>query len=120
MALQAYQTASARTESPRELEYRLFGFVTGELMRAKAEGRADLSKFAEAIDRNRRMWSAFAVDCSGEGNELPKELRASIMSLSMWVSRYSSDVIQDGAEIDALIEINKSVMQGLAPQQSAG
>jgi flagellar protein FlaF len=117
MALQAYQTTSARTESPRELEYRLFGFVTGELMRVKAEGRENLQKFAEAVDRNRRMWSAFAVDCSGEGNELPKDLRATIMSLSMWVSRYSSEVIQDGADIEALIEINKSVMQGLSPQQ---
>lgn len=116
MALQAYQTASARTKSPRELEYRLFGFVTGELMRVQAEGRTNLAKFAEAIDRNRRMWSAFAVDCSGEGNELPKELRASIMSLSMWVSRYSSEVIQEGADISELIEINKNVMQGLAPR----
>jgi flagellar protein FlaF len=113
MALNAYQATAARTESPRELEYRLFGFVTGELMKAQADGRADLSKFAEAIDRNRRMWGALAVDCSSEGNSLPGDLRANIISLSLWVSRYSSEVIMGDSEIDPLIEINRTIMQGL-------
>ena len=36
MSLQAYQQASARAESPRELEYRLFGQVTRALIDAAA------------------------------------------------------------------------------------
>lgn len=115
MSLQAYQTAATRAESPRELEYRLFGYVTGELIRAQTDGRADLSKFAEAVDRNRRMWSVFSVDCAADGNELPTDLRASIVSIAEWVSRYSSEVIQDGADVEPLIDVNRNVMQGLAP-----
>ena len=115
MSLQAYQTAAARAESPRETEYRLFGFVTSELIRAQDEGRGDLRSFAEAVDRNRRMWSAFSTDCSTDGNGLPADLRAQIISLAQWVSRYSSEVIQDGADMEPLIDVNKNVMQGLAP-----
>jgi len=115
MSLQAYQTAATRAESPRETEYRLFGFVTGELIRVQSAGRGDLHKFVEAIDRNRRMWSAFSTDCATDGNGLPNDLRAQIVSIAGWVSRYSSEVIRDGADIDPLIDVNKNVMQGLAP-----
>ena len=115
MSLQAYQTAANRAESPRETEYRLFGFVTSELIRIQSEGRGNLRSFAEAIDRNRRMWSAFSTDCITEGNGLPTDLRAQIVSIAGWVSRYSSEVIQDGADLTPLIDVNKNVMQGLAP-----
>jgi len=115
MSLQAYQTTATRTESPRETEYRLLGFVTSELIRIQSEGRSNLSAFAEAIDRNRRMWSIFSTDCVTDGNGLPNELRAQIVSIAAWVSRYSSEVIQDGADVTPLIDVNKNVMQGLSP-----
>ena len=34
MSLQAYKTAATRAETPREMEYRLFGQVTRALMHA--------------------------------------------------------------------------------------
>ncbi len=50
-----------------------------------------------------------------EGNRLPKELRAQIVSLSLWVSKYSGEVMRDGAPLDPLIDVNRSIMQGLQP-----
>ena len=116
MSYQAYQAAAARTEDPRSAEYRLFGQVTRALLEARECGASDLSKRADALDWNRRMWTAFAADCSSEDNKLPESLRAAITSLSIFVSRQTSEAIRDNDAIDTLIDINRTIMQGLAPQ----
>jgi flagellar protein FlaF len=59
------------------------------------------------------MWSTLAIDCMGTANQLPKELRAQIVSLSIWVTKYSSEVMQKGAALDPLIDVNRTIMQGL-------
>ena len=40
---------------------------------------------------------------------------AVIISLSLFVDRHSSAVIRNGATIDVLIDINRTIMQGLSP-----
>jgi flagellar protein FlaF len=112
MTLQAYQKAQAAAENPRSTEYRLFGQVTGALINASGAGNKG-NILIEALDWNRRVWSTLAVDCIDEGNRLPRELRAQIVSLSLWVSRYSSQVMQKGASLDPLINVNRTIMQGL-------
>ena len=112
MALQAYQKAQRAAEAPRSAEYRLFGQVTGALLDAQNAGAKGV-RLIDAIDWNRRLWSTLAVDCMDEGNQLPKPLRAQIISLSIWVTKYSSQVMQQGASLDPLIDINRTIMQGL-------
>ena len=112
MSLKAYQKAQVAVESPRIIEYRLFGQITGALMDAKSSG-AKGTPLVDVIDRNRRLWSMLAGDCMSDGNELPKELRAQIVSLAIWVSKYSTDVMRQGASLDPLIDINRNIMQGL-------
>ncbi|MGE3301536.1 MAG: flagellar biosynthesis regulator FlaF [Hyphomonadaceae bacterium] len=114
MSIQAYQRASAQGETPREAEYRLFALITSGLIRA-SESRKNISGLAEALHQNRRLWSLLAQDCADPENTLPKPLRAQIISLSLWVSRHTSAVMRDGSDIEPLIEVNRSVMQGLAP-----
>jgi flagellar protein FlaF len=113
MGLEAYRKVQKAAESPRETEYRLFGQVTGALIKAR-EDAASGADLVKVLDWNRRLWSALANDCGLQGNNLPKELRAQIISLSLWVSRYSSDVATKRADIDALIDVNKAIMEGLA------
>jgi len=112
MAVTAYQKAQRASENPRNAEYRLFGQVTGALMDAQSAGAKGTS-LIDAIDWNRRMWSTLAVDCLNDGNQLPRELRAQIISLSLWVTKYSSQVMQEGASLEPLIDINRTIMQGL-------
>ena len=119
MSYQAYQTAAARTEDPRTTEYRLFGQVTRELIDARDAGPLEIGKRAEALDRNRRLWSTFATDCSDDDNGLPESLRAAIISLSIFVSKETSAVMRGEADFEGLIEINRTIMQGLAPQAAA-
>jgi len=55
-----------------------------------------------------------SADCSLPGNQLPLQLRAQIISLALWVARYSGDVLRDNADLAPLIDVNRSMMEGLA------
>ena len=116
MGLQAYQRAAQRAENPREAEYRLFGQVTRALMEAQSTEDHDLKGRIDALDWNRRMWSALAVDCSDPGNALAPQLRAQIISLSLYVGRQTSEAVRRREEIEPLIDLNRIMMQGLSGQ----
>ncbi|MES1156911.1 MAG: flagellar biosynthesis regulator FlaF [Alphaproteobacteria bacterium] len=114
MSIKAYQRAATQAETPRDLEYRAFGQVTAGLMRIK-EGLCETpAAIAEALDANRRLWNILSADCSLPENGLPPTLRAQIISLGLWVSRYSGQVLREGVEVDPLIDVNRSMMEGLA------
>ena len=114
MSLQAYQQAATRAESPRDTEYRLFAQVTRALIEASKLDPLDIGGRADALDWNRRVWTVFAADCAHPDNELPDALRASIISLGLWVSKHTSLVIRREEEFEPLIEVNRMIMQGLA------
>ncbi len=119
MSLQAYQKATQRSESPRDAEYRLFGQVTRALMEAAEVDPSDLKTRMEALDWNRRIWSALAADCAVPENALPNALRAQIISISIWVNRHTSAVMRSQESIEPLVEVNKAIMQGLAGRAEA-
>jgi flagellar protein FlaF len=114
MSLQAYKTAASRAESPRETEYRLFGQVTRALMHAATLDASEIAARIDALDWNRRLWSALATDCSDPDNSMSAELRAQIISISLFVSRHSSAIMRGEDDFEALIDINRMIMQGLA------
>jgi flagellar protein FlaF len=112
MSLKAYQDAQQIAEDPRQIEYRLFGQVTGALMKVSrddAKGR----ELIETLDWNRRIWQAMSGDCQDDHNRLPAPIRAKIISLALWVARYTRKVVRQHAPIEPLIQVNRSIMQGL-------
>jgi flagellar protein FlaF len=115
MSLQAYHQAATRAESPRQTEYRLFAQVTMALMEAAKADPSDLAARIDALDWNRRVWTVLSDDCASPENGLPAPLRASIISLAIWVGRHTSAVIRRREDIEPLIEVNRLIMQGLAP-----
>ena len=115
MSLNAYAKAQVRGETPTETEYRLFARVTGALKDAK-ERNVQGPELLKTLDWNRRMWSALAMDCSSDGNGLPNETRAGVISLSIFVRKHSRKVFKGQASIDDLIEVNRRVMAGLETQ----
>jgi flagellar protein FlaF len=70
----------------------------------------------DALDWNRRVWTVLADACASADNKLQPKTRASIISLAIWVTRHTSMVIRRQEEIEPLIEVNRLIMQGLAPQ----
>lgn len=119
MSLQAYQSAAQRAESPRQLEYRLFGQVTRALIEAAEVPVEDTATRIDALDWNRRLWSALASDCAAETNQLPDQTRASIISLSLWVNRHSSAIMRREEGFEDLINVNRMMMQGLETRPEA-
>lgn len=114
MSLQAYKTAATRAESPREMEYRLFGQVTRALMHAATVDKSDIATRIDALDWNRRLWSALSTACSDPSNAMPQAMRAQIISLDLFINRHSSVVMRGEDGFETLIDINRMVMQGLA------
>jgi flagellar biosynthesis activator protein FlaF len=114
MSIQAYQRAATQAESPRQLEYRALGLATSGLLRAHEAGKSDFAGLLAALDKNRQLWSMLASDCMIDGNSLPPPVRAQIISLSLFVSRYTSQVLRDGVSLEPLIDLNKTIMDGLA------
>lgn len=115
MSIQAYQATAQKTETSRQTEYRTFAMVTRGLIDAAALPVAEFGRRAEALSKNRQLWMVLAADCGIESNALPKSLRAQIISLSIFIDRHTTAVMREGAAMDVLIEINRSIMQGLSP-----
>ena len=109
-----YKTAQTKSDDPRDIEYRLLAQVTGALMDAK---RTDQVKpKIEAVLWNSRVWSALRVDLYDEKNQLPQQLRASLISLSLWIEKETFSLLEGEGDIDALIDINRNIMAGLKPE----
>lgn len=112
MTLQAYQNTQRITEDSRSAEYRLFGQVTGALIDAQKKGQ-DAAPLVDAVDWNKKLWRTLAADCMDDRNQLPQDVRAKIVSLSLWIAKYSRQVTRNGAPLEPLIEVNRNMMQGL-------
>lgn len=111
---QAYANIIRRTESPRDIEYRVFAKITAELQDADRSDTHFAIRIA-AVHRNRELWQTLAYDLADDGNMLPVELRAKLISLAIWVTKESARINKDGGSLEALINVNQSIMQGLRP-----
>jgi flagellar protein FlaF len=118
MSIQAYQTTAQKTESPRQTEYRAFAAATRGLIDAAALPVTEIGRRGEALAKNKQLWTLLASDCAAEGNTLTQSLRAQIISLSIFVDRHTRAVMREGADFDILIDINRTIMQGLSPPQA--
>jgi flagellar biosynthesis activator protein FlaF len=120
MSINAYRAIQKTAESPRAMERRLISEITGEMIAAQNAGFRGAA-LMESLHRNREMWNAFSDACLASGNGLPAGLRASIVSIGMWVGRYTSEVATGKGDMQDLIDVNKSIMEGLAsmPQSAA-
>jgi flagellar protein FlaF len=114
----AYVAAMNNTEDPRSTEYRLLGSVTGALIRANT-AEASLQDRLNALLWNQQVWEAFLVDLSDEDNALPQKLRASLTNLSLWIIKETDALMDNGDDLEAMILINRNIMEGLRPSMSA-
>lgn len=110
MSLHSYVQTQNATEEPRQTEYRLFAQVTRALMQSQEGAKAESVK---AVHWNRRLWLALQADCASDANVLPDETRAGIISLAIWVDKHSRKVLKGEAELSPLIDVNRSIMEGL-------
>jgi len=113
MGARAYQQTMQSIAEPRDSEAKVFSAVTGGLERHKEEGRKS-PLLKEWLARNQKLWNALRTNVSTTENQLPADLRARLLSLSMWVDRHTAAFLRGEAEIDDLIAVNRAVAAGLA------
>lgn len=111
MSYVAYGRTQNRVEDPRQVEYRLLAQVTGALMAVR--DTADKRKYFDALLWNQRVWDAFLHDLSDEGNRLPLPLRRQLISLCLWVRKETDALIDGKGDLEALITVNRNIMEGL-------
>ncbi len=113
MSLTAYQRARSIVETPRQAERRLMCEITGEMIQARDAGHSR-GALMPTLHRNRELWNTFSSVCGASGNELPASVRAGIVSLALWVDRFTSDVVAGRESIDDLIAVNRDIIDGLS------
>lgn len=68
----------------------------------------------EAIHFMMRVWTTFLDDLGSAENELPRELRANLISIGLWLLREGEAVRQGRSDnFDGLIEISQIIRDGL-------
>jgi len=113
LARQAYAPANSPFKSDRSVEAQVIGKITARLRSASSQRKDDFPTYAEALNDNRKLWNALAVDVAGSGNDLPPKLRAQLFYLAKFTELQSAKILRENTKADALIEVNTSVLRGL-------
>ncbi len=118
LANKAYGMAAQRTATDKQNEYTLFRQITAALEIAANAGKSAPVEWADAIYRNQQLWTTLAVDLLNPGNSLPQDLKGRLLYLSEFVRQTSHRVLAGSDGMADLIDINKTIMIGLAGRQT--
>ncbi len=128
MSVTAYKRTISHTEGPRQIERRILTGVTAELEKLYkeydlSEARIDRLQLLSSglqhwLWKNQQIWLAFKMDLVESDNKLTPELRASLISLSVWVEKHTQSVMAGGSKVKPLIDINRSIIDGLSGRVS--
>lgn len=112
--LKAYQGAQQKNMTPREAEAMAFTKAAAMMEDAK-RNPGDETLLAQALRFNQLFWTILQADIADPNNGLPNELKANIMSLSIFVDKQVARAFRSGKpeDLDALISINRNLAMGL-------
>ena len=113
MYINAYKTATLASEHPTQTEYRLFAEITRELEIAN-EVSANSYDRVNAVFRNSQLWLTLQTDLMSDNNRMDKETKAGLISLAIWVGKYTTPAMKANVDLSPLIDVNKQIMEGLA------
>ena len=112
--IQAYAQTQKSSMAPREVE--AMAFTKAALMLEEAKNNTDdYDSYASALKFNQLLWTIIQADIVDKENELPAQLKANILSLSIFVDKQTVKALADTKtrHIDSLININKNLAEGL-------
>ena len=112
--LKAYEQTQKSALPPREVE--AMAFTKAALMLDEAKGQIeDYDSYAAALKFNQLLWTIIQADIVDPANKLPPQLKANILSLSIFVDKQTVKALADtnGDHLDSLIDINKNLAEGL-------
>ncbi len=111
-----FSYADIQTDSvadARDRERQLLDRSIGLLNVARQAG-ADSLQAIEALHFTNRLWTTFVEDLGNADNALPKELRANLISIGLWVLREAEEVRQGRSQnFEGLIEVSQIIRDGI-------
>jgi flagellar protein FlaF len=99
--------------SQRDREYAALSKVTYMLQAYRKSRSESINDFLLALNQNLKLWTIFASDVGREENELPNRIKSLIFYLFEFTQLETHKIMRGEGDVDALIDINKSVMKGL-------
>jgi len=85
-----------------------------DLLVAAREKGPNTIQAAEAIHFMNRVWTSFMQDLGSSENELPKELRANLISIGLWLLREGETISQgNSSNFEGLIEVSQIIRDGI-------
>jgi flagellar protein FlaF len=104
----------------RERERKALGHAV-ELLRVAKQSGPESRDGVEALLFVRRLWTVLLDDLANPDNALPETLRASLISIGIWILKQADLVRLDGSrDLDGLIAVNETIRDGLARPMPAG
>lgn len=84
------------------------------LLKLAEESGPESSEAVEALFFLQRLWTVLTADLASDENALPESLKASLMSIGVWIAR-EVEAIRTGhtRSFLGLIEINTMICEGL-------
>ena len=119
LAYKAYGEVTSRTANTGQIEYALFQEITQALKNVDEVETPQPAVWADAIDRNLKLWQILSTDLVSDANELDPVLKRNLIALAESVRQISYHVLSRKAEIIELVEINEIIMQGLEGHSSS-
>jgi flagellar protein FlaF len=104
----------------RERERKALGHAV-ELLRVAKQSGPESRDGVEALLFVRRLWTVLLDDLANPDNALPETLRASLISIGIWILKQADLVRLDASrDLDGLIAVNETIRDGLARRMPAG
>jgi flagellar protein FlaF len=83
------------------------------LSKAAAAGHQSMEAI-EALHFTNRVWTNFVEDLGSSENALPKELRANLISIGLWLLREAEDIRQGRTDnFEGIIEVSQIIRDGI-------
>jgi flagellar protein FlaF len=114
LACAAYGQPNIAQKSPRSAEYDVIARITSRLRSTIESTPQNFALLAEALHDNRTLWMELAIDLAGSGNGLPGPLRMQLLQLAQFTLSHTDKVLADQADPAILVEVNLSILRGLA------
>ena len=124
MSIAAYKRTIRESESPRQIERRVFLRITHALAQASAtydkaanrEERADIlaKDLRHPLAENQKLWSTIKHDLMLPDNGIPPQLKAGLISLALFVERQTATIVGGNGTVGVLVQINESIIAGLS------
>ncbi|TIS61533.1 MAG: flagellar biosynthesis regulator FlaF [Mesorhizobium sp.] len=85
-----------------------------DMLSAAAAVGHDSMEAIEALHFTNRIWTTFVEDLGSSDNALPKELRANLISIGLWLLRETEDIRQGRTNnFEGLIEVSQIIRDGI-------